>query len=77
MGGEVNREQDNWVHPGKEHRAEWIQVFFHQHKGQDEFVFDYANSGAPLTLKPVPRFIEDLQGLVKIFLAKLTPPPQS
>ena len=69
----VNQEQDGWVRPEKEHGEEWMKVFYHQQKGQDNFVFDYLNSGAPLTIKPVSRFIEDLKGLTKILGAKVPP----
>ena len=58
------------MRPEKEHR-EWMKVFYHQHLGQEEFIFDYLNSGAPVTVKPVPRFIEGLKGLTKIFDAKV------
>ena len=61
----VNREQDCWVRPEKEH-CKWMKVFYHQHKDQEEFMFDYLNSGAPVTVKPVPHFIEDLKGLTNL-----------
>ena len=68
----VNREKDGWARPEKEHR-DWMQVFYHQHQGQEEFMWDFLNAGAPTTVKPVPRFIDDLKGLTKIFGAKVPP----
>jgi hypothetical protein len=62
----VGREEDGWARSDKDHR-EWIKVFCHNHQGEDYFIYDDMNDGAPLTVKPVPRFIDDFGGLMRIF----------
>jgi hypothetical protein len=68
----VGRESDGWARSAKDHR-EWMNVFYHTHQGQDDFVYEYMNAEAPLKVKPVPRFIDDLKGLFEIFSAEAPP----
>jgi hypothetical protein len=68
----LNREADGWACSEKEHR-EWLRVFHHTHEGDDEFIYDFMNAGAPPTVKPLPCFVDNLGGLVKIFSSRHPP----
>jgi hypothetical protein len=50
-----------------------VRQFLHTHEGEEEFIYDFINAGAPKSVKPVPRFLDDLVCLVKIFSSKVPP----
>jgi hypothetical protein len=68
----VGRESDGWARSDKDHR-EWMRHFLHTHEGEEEFIYDFINAEAPRTVKPVPRFLDDLGCLVQIFSSEAPP----
>jgi hypothetical protein len=68
----VTREADGWARSEKDHRA-WMSHFLHTHEGREEEIYDLLNAEAPKTVKPVPRFLDDLGCLVRIFSSEAPP----
>jgi hypothetical protein len=68
----IGREEDGWARSAKDHQ-EWLRHFYHTHEGQEDVAHEFVNAGAPVTIKPVDRFLNDVKGLVKIFAAEAPP----
>jgi hypothetical protein len=50
-----------------------MRHFLHTHEGKEEFIYDFVVAEAPRTVKPVPRFVDDLDCLERIFSYKVPP----
>ena len=62
----MGRDAEGWAKTSKDHR-EWMRHFHHFYKGQDDLIYDIINAGAPVTVKPLQHFVDNLVCLVKIF----------
>jgi hypothetical protein len=71
---QLGRETGGWARSDKDHR-EWMHHFYHSYKGREDHLYEIVNAGAPLTVLPVPRLLDDLVFLQKFF--EPTSPPMT